>query len=91
MNLENNKFYNKNESQKVFDLKYIQNQNKSVDFINKISSNIKKVQKENLEKKTQDPKEKKEIVKKKEKIDTFFSSKGYQNYLNMNKKNFKQS
>ena len=91
MNLENNKFYKKKESQKVFDLKYIQNQNKSVDFINKINSNIKKVQKENLEKKTQDPKEKKEIVKKKEKIDTFFSYKGYQNYLNMNKKNFKHS
>ena len=95
IDIDNNKLYNQKNSKKlyhnIFNLKCIQNKNKSVDFINTLIENFKIVDKENLKKPKPKPKVKKVIVEKKKEIGTLISFDGYQVYLKKNKKSIDNS
>ena len=95
IDIDNNKLYNQKNSKKlyhnIFNLKCIQNKNKSVDFINTLIENFKIVDKENLKKPKPKPKVKKVIVEKKKEIGTLISFNGYQVYLKKNKKSIDNS
>ena len=84
---ENNKLKNTmRASQSTFNFKFL-NSKKSVDFMNALINVYQKVEKDNLEMQEQKLREKQNKIEKKKEISNMIAFKGYQVYLNKNKKN----
>ena len=73
-------------SQSTFNFKFL-NSKKSVDFMNALINVYQKVEKDKLEMQEQKLREKQNKIEKKKEISNMIAFKGYQVYLNKNKKN----